>query len=148
MMLYKYLQSNYSASLIIAAVLLAPSGVYAENLTYKFVNPSFGGNPFLSSHLLGLANAQYTKPVVPRATVSDAEYFADQIQRRALSSISSILISSLRDIDLSDEGSFQFDDLRVDFRSENGTIFFNIDDGINTIQLELPDYGALLAPGD
>lgn len=30
----------------------------AQDIVYEPVNPSFGGNPFNSAHLLGIANAQ------------------------------------------------------------------------------------------
>ena len=44
----------------VAAALLGLSGspLSAADLQFNFVNPSFGGNPFNSGHLLGVAQAQ------------------------------------------------------------------------------------------
>ena len=132
-------------SLVLLILLQLSSPAFADKLVYSFKNPTFGGNPFASGHFINLANTQFTPPEKPKVVVSDAEYFADQVQRRALSSISSILLGGLRDLELSDTGSFQFDGLAVDFYSELGTIYFTIDDGINTINLELPDVGSMIS---
>ena len=45
------------ARLWLVAALIAPA-LHASELVYRPVNPSFGGNPLNSSHLLGTANAQ------------------------------------------------------------------------------------------
>ena len=41
------------------------SATTAQDLVYEPVNPSFGGNPFNSAHLLAIANAQndFERPV-------------------------------------------------------------------------------------
>ena len=41
-----------------AFVFACTTSAAAEDLVYTPVNPSFGGNPFNSAHLLGIANAQ------------------------------------------------------------------------------------------
>ncbi|MGZ3259392.1 MAG: curli assembly protein CsgF, partial [Croceibacterium sp.] len=42
-----------------AAILaFAATPALAQDITYQPVDPSFGGNPFNSAHLLGIANAQ------------------------------------------------------------------------------------------
>ncbi|TVV76780.1 curli assembly protein CsgF, partial [Sphingomonas solaris] len=38
--------------------LIGASAPALAEIVYQPVNPSFGGNPFNSSHLLGIANAQ------------------------------------------------------------------------------------------
>jgi curli production assembly/transport component CsgF len=62
----------------------------AEDLVYQPINPSFGGNPFNSAHLLGIANAQ-NKFKDPSAATSgsQADIFARQLQSRLLSALSS-----------------------------------------------------------
>ena len=55
--------SNIFALTSVAAMLtvgLAGAPAQAGDITYTPVNPSFGGSPLNSSHLLGLANAQRT----------------------------------------------------------------------------------------
>ena len=129
----------------LAAVMVAlPLTAMADKLVYSFINPSFGGSPFLANSMLAKAQIQYTPPVIEVTPQSDAEYFASQIQRRALSSISSALLGSLRDLDVGEDGTFTFDEMTIDYYSEGGTLYFNINDGVNDIDLELPDYAAML----
>ena len=49
-----------------ALIIAFPLGqqALAQDIVYQPVNPSFGGNPFNSNHLLGIANAQndFTNP--------------------------------------------------------------------------------------
>jgi len=45
----------------------------------------------------------------------------------------------MSDLDPESDSSYQFDDLLIDYYRENGTLYFNIDDGINAIKLEFPD---------
>jgi curli production assembly/transport component CsgF len=47
-----------SVAAALAALAMPASTAFADDLVYTPVNPSFGGNPFNSSHLLGVANAQ------------------------------------------------------------------------------------------
>ena len=55
----------------------------AQDLSYEPIDPSFGGNPFNSAHLLGVANAQNDYDDPDRATTnSQADSFARQLQSR------------------------------------------------------------------
>ncbi|MDP5335563.1 MAG: curli assembly protein CsgF, partial [Paracoccaceae bacterium] len=57
-----------AARLLLTCSLLAlGQGAMAQDLVYTPINPSFGGSPLNSSHLLSIANAQRT------ATARDAE---------------------------------------------------------------------------
>ena len=48
----------------------------AQDLSYEPIDPSFGGNPFNSAHLLGVANAQNDYDDPDRATTnSQADIF-------------------------------------------------------------------------
>src|SRR5690606_32122233 len=49
-----------AASLALMFWTVAAFGASAGQLVYKPVNPSFGGDPLNSSHLMGLASAQRT----------------------------------------------------------------------------------------
>src|SRR3546814_16535281 len=62
----------------------------AQDMVYTPINPSFGGNPFNSSHLIGIANAQNNFKD-PKSTTSNsqADIFARQLQSRLLSALSS-----------------------------------------------------------
>lgn len=65
----------------------------AQDLTFQFVNPSFGGSSFNSSHLLSLAEIQnqHTDDGSTKASIgsSQSDLFVRQLQSRLLSSLSS-----------------------------------------------------------
>ncbi|MDX2233477.1 MAG: curli assembly protein CsgF [Hyphomonadaceae bacterium] len=69
---------------------LAPTTSRADELKFQFTNPSFGGNPFNSSHLLSIANAQNDNER-PRSETeqSQADQFVRLLQSRLLSSLAS-----------------------------------------------------------
>lgn len=72
------------------------SPLTAQDLRYQPINPSFGGNPFNSAHLLGLANAQNdTKDPASKSTTSQADAFAQQLQSRLLSALSSQVVDAI-----------------------------------------------------
>ena len=68
----------------------------AQDMVYQPVDPSFGGNPFNSSHLLGIANAQndYKDPNAASSN-SQADIFARQLQSRLLSALSSQITDAI-----------------------------------------------------
>jgi curli production assembly/transport component CsgF len=84
--------------LALAAILFAFAGspALAQDITYQPVDPSFGGNPFNSAHLLGIANAQnkYKDPNAAN-TSSQADIFARQLQSRLLSALSSQITDAI-----------------------------------------------------
>ncbi len=75
---------------------LNPGIANAQDVVYEPVNPSFGGNPFNSNHLLGIANAQndFTNPT-STANSSQADIFARQLQSRLLSALSSQIVTAI-----------------------------------------------------
>jgi curli production assembly/transport component CsgF len=77
-----------SVAAALAALAMPASTAFADDLVYTPVNPSFGGNPFNSSHLLGVANAQndYERA---RTRESEADQFIRMLQSRLLSSLAS-----------------------------------------------------------
>ncbi len=72
----------------VIAVAAANQAAFADELVYTPINPSFGGNPFNSSHLLGIANAQndYEAPRDPNQTLQ-GEQFVRLLQSRLLSAL-------------------------------------------------------------
>lgn len=66
---------------------------FAQDLTFNFTNPSFGGNPFYSSHLLGLADIQNQHTddgdTTDSTSSTQSDLFVRQLQSRLLSSLSS-----------------------------------------------------------
>src|SRR3546814_12008146 len=73
---------------VAAAFLLTASPALAQDMVYEPINPSFGGNPFNSAHLLGIANAQNDfKDPSSTTGRSEADLFSRQLQSRLLSAL-------------------------------------------------------------
>ena len=73
-----------------------PSVVVAQDMTYKPINPTFGGNSFNSNHLLGVANAQNDyRDKRPSTSTSQGDAFARQLQSRLLSAVSSQIVDAI-----------------------------------------------------
>jgi len=89
--------NNFAVAVIVLLSLC--ESVSAQDIVHGFQNPSFGGNPFNSSHLLGLAEIQ-NQHEEPRDTVSatansQSDLFVRQLQSRLLSSLSSSLSEAI-----------------------------------------------------
>lgn len=97
-------------------VTAAPQVVSAQDIVYEPVNPSFGGNPFNSNHLLGIANAQndFTNPTTSSSS-SQADIFARQLQSRLLSALSSQLVTAIFGDDPQESGTISFGGQTVNF---------------------------------
>lgn len=98
------------------ALMLLAAPAASQDLVYEPVNPSFGGNPFNSSHLLGIANAQndYRDPRA-RSTGSQADLLTRQLQSRLLSAVSSQIVDAIFGDDPQESGTFQFGDQTISF---------------------------------
>ncbi len=110
------LRTVLSASFIGLCVGLS-SPAAAQDIVYEPVNPSFGGNPFNSAHLLAIANAQNDfEPEAPEAsTQSDLDRFIRSLQSRLLSSLSSQVANAIFGEDAQDEGTIVFGDQTISF---------------------------------
>lgn len=102
---------------ILAAIVVAFSTpAAAEDLVYTPVNPSFGGNPFNSSHLLGIANAQNKfKDPSSASRGTEADIFARQLQSRLLSALSSQIVEAIFGENPQQQGTIQFGGQTIEF---------------------------------
>ena len=104
--------------LALATGLLA-SNAAASDLLYTPVNPSFGGNPFNSAHLLGLANAQNEpkrkadEAAEKARQQSDSDRFVQMLQTRLYSSLAQQVSSAIFGDDAQPEGTIKFDDQEI-----------------------------------
>jgi curli production assembly/transport component CsgF len=83
---------------------------------HSFTNPSFGGNPFNSSHLLAIANLD--RPDKPRdetAPLTEGELFAQQLRSRLLSALSSSLVQAITGSAPGTSGEFIVGDQTIRF---------------------------------
>lgn len=104
----------YGTTVALACALATPA--VAQDITYQPIDPSFGGNPFNSAHLLGIANAQNDYKD-PRATTnsSQADIFARQLQSRLLSALSSQIVSAIFGENPQESGTISFGGQTIDF---------------------------------
>jgi curli production assembly/transport component CsgF len=102
---------------LMAAGALGSTAASAQELVHRFINPSFGGNPFYSEHLLGIAGIH--RPDEPKEPGDPAptqeELLAQQIQARLLSQLSSDILDRIEDAKPGDTGDFTFGNQRVTF---------------------------------
>lgn len=96
------------------ALCVAPAS--AQDITYQPIDPSFGGNPFNSAHLLGVANAQndYKDPNASTNS-SQADIFARQLQSRLLSALSSQIVDAIFGDDPQQSGTISFGGQTIEF---------------------------------
>lgn len=116
--------------------LIAAAPASAQDLSYQPVNPTFGGNPFNSSHLLGLANAQndFRDPRAAATTNSQADIFARQLQSRLLSALSSQIVDAIFGDNPQERGTISFGGQTIDFvRSLDNVTLTITDDGTGEV---------------
>ena len=121
----------------------AASSAYAADLVYTPVNPSFGGNPLNSSHLLSIASAQKTATAydAPKPTdttgsggsggstsQSYADLFVQQLQGRLLSALASQVTDAIFGENPQDHGTVTFGDTTVVFDNSGTEITLTITD--------------------
>lgn len=109
----------------------------AQDIVYQPINPSFGGNPFNSNHLLGIANAQndFTNPTSSSSN-SQADVFARQLQSRLLSALSSQIVTAIFGDNPQESGTISFGGQTVNFirsLSEVTITIINDDTGEETV---------------
>lgn len=126
------------------------------DLVYTPVNPSFGGSPLNSAHLLGLASAQRTATAGkdksglgtgggsnPGTTPgsSDSELFVRQLQGRLLSALASQVTNAIFPADGSEgqnHGKVTFGDTVIEFTRTLDSIRLVIDDATGITVIEVP----------
>ncbi|MDG1118040.1 MAG: curli assembly protein CsgF [Flavimaricola sp.] len=123
-----------------ALIALLPVPALAGPLEFTFVNPSFGGNPMNGALMMSRADRFRPSDPVLQNTKTQADYFVEQLQRRALSSLATALLSDLSDASGAAEGSYVFEDFTLDYVRQNDTIRLLIDDGMQILTIELPSY--------
>lgn len=110
--------------------------VAASDMVYTPNNPSFGGNPFNSAHLLGIANS-INKYKDPNAVNSQdpAQQFLRTLQSRLLSSLATQITDLIFGPNAQESGTIRFGDQMIEFvRSLDSVtlIITNLADGTTT----------------
>jgi curli production assembly/transport component CsgF len=112
-----------------ACLALTAQPALAQDITYQPVDPTFGGNPFNSSHLLGIANAQnkYKDPST-KSSDSQADIFARQLQSRLLSALSSQIVDAIFGENPQQHGTISFGGQTITFDRGLDAVTLNITD--------------------
>ncbi|MCM8732184.1 curli assembly protein CsgF [Hephaestia sp. GCM10023244] len=139
-------------AVLLGVAIAEPS--HGQDIVYQPINPSFGGNPFNSAHLLGVATAQ-NKYKDPNATSSQdpASQFLRTLQSRLLSSLATQITDVIFGENAQDSGVIQFGDQVISFvrgvDSVTLTITNNADGSVTEIIVPLlqdsSDEGGVLA---
>jgi curli production assembly/transport component CsgF len=124
-------QPGRRARLLIAAIggiVLGCSAAKAQDIVYQPIDPSFGGNPFNSAHLLGIANSQndYRDPRSTASSNSQADIFARQLQSRLLSALSSQIVNAIFGENPQERGTISFGGQTIDFVRSLEEVTLNI----------------------
>lgn len=117
---------------LISTICVATCGTAsAQDLVYEPVNPTFGGNPFNSQHLLGTANAQNKfKDPDSASQSSQADVFARQLESRLLSALSSQIVDAIFGENPQERGTIKFGGQTIEFvRSLEDVTLTITDDG-------------------
>lgn len=105
------------AGVLVCVLPQAP--VLAGDLVYTPVNPSFGGNPFNSSHLKGLADAQNEfkedSGGKSGSTLSLSQKFVQQLQTRLYSQLADKVSEAIFGENAQDSGRLVFEDQTITF---------------------------------
>lgn len=118
------------AFIALATVENAPAE--ASDLVYTPINPSFGGSPFNSAHLLSVANAvnRYKDPNAVEGS-DPAQQFLRQIQSRVISAAANQIVDLMFGEDAQDSGTVRFGDQQIDFVRGAETVTLTISNGVD-----------------
>jgi curli production assembly/transport component CsgF len=101
---------------LLAAVVAFAAPVAAQDLVHRPISPTFGGNPFNSNHVLGVANANNnTRDPRAASTNSQADIFARQLQSRLLSALSSQIVDAIFGDNPQEQGTISFGGQTIEF---------------------------------
>lgn len=98
-----------------AIAVLFASPLAAQDITYEPVSPTFGGNPFNSNHVLGVANANNDFRDPRTSTNSQEDIFARQLQSRLLSALSSQIVDAIFGENPQESGTISFGGQTINF---------------------------------
>ncbi len=124
-----------------AVFVLGATAAQADEMRYQFTNPSFGGNPFNSSHLLAVANAQNDNDKPSTASQqTQADQFVRLLQSRLLSALASQVSEAILGENAQETGRIVYGSQTVEWETLLDSIKLTIteaDTGAVTI-IEIP----------
>ncbi|KEO87961.1 MAG: curli assembly protein CsgF [Erythrobacter sp.] len=132
---------RFSAVVLALGLGAAASPALAQDLVHEPISPTFGGNPFNSNHILGIANAQ-NKTRDPDAVDrnSQSSIFARQLESRLLSALSSQIVDAIFGDNPQEQGTITFGGQTIEFfRSlDSVTLIIRDDDTGEETRIVIP----------
>ncbi len=116
---------------IAAALASLGNTTLAGDLIYQPINPSFGGDPFNSSHLLGIAQAQNQFDDRSFSEVDPIDRFADDIERRILGEAAREITDRIFGENPEDTGNFTVGSNQIAFEQVGDEVLLTLTD-LNT----------------
>lgn len=140
----EYVMSKISGIVLAASCFLFAVRSQASELVYQPVNPTFGGNPFNSAHLLAGANAQndYKDPNAPPPATEQslADQFTRQLQSQLLIGLAQKVSDAIFGPDPQSHGKIVFGGQTVTYDHTLDSIDLTITDSSTgaTTQISVP----------
>lgn len=122
-------------------LIVAATAANGQDMVYTPVNPSFGGSPLNSNHLLGIAGAQKPeKPSAARKEQSESEMFLKQLQNRLLSALAGQVTDAIFGDDPQSSGVVSFGNQIVSFQRGLDSVVLTVVDlaAGTTTEIEIP----------
>ena len=115
----------------------------ASGMRFGFTNPAFGGSPFNSTYLMGMADKQnQNKPVTEKLDPSSVEGFKKQLQTQLLSTTAGKISKLVTDSEnpITKPIKYNIDDLSIEIvpiNPETGQYQIIITDGTSTTVIDV-----------
>jgi curli production assembly/transport component CsgF len=110
---------------ILALLCISVTKTSATELVYSPINPSFGGNPLYSNHLLGVANAINDHKAPQEDSLFDEQ---SDLERLAASLESRLISQLLSDVGNGNTGQLVTSDFILNIVDDNGNLMIQITD--------------------
>jgi curli production assembly/transport component CsgF len=149
-----YHTSGLILALAAAGAMVSAGSAGADDLVYRPINPSFGGNPLNSNHLLSIAGAQRTatardapddddnggfrgRPGEEDTGPTNAEIFLQQLESRLFSALAGQVTESIFGENPQDSGRVIFGTTTVEFTRSLESITLTIADSLDGTLTEI-----------
>jgi curli production assembly/transport component CsgF len=115
--------------------------VHAENLIYRPVNPSFGGNPLNSNHLYQGAELTNEFEDVFDLFADErtaADDFLDSLQSSVIAGAASQITQAIFEDGAPPSGIFTLEQAVVSYETVGSNVIVRVNDGVSTRTLTIP----------